>query len=398
MGRVAITGCGVVTAAGAELDRLWMDLMAGRCHIGTLRQFSCAGLEVVLGAEVTFPEAERPASPRERCGALVSLAARLALTDAGELPTGGRERAGVVLGSTMAEERQVSDFNDAWVARGSEQVDGGYYERLDGHRLAAGIAREHGLGGPVMLAATACSSGNASVAFAYDLVASGEAEVMLAGGVDTHTRLIHTGFTRMGALSKSVCRPFDRRRDGVSFGEGAGVVVLEDLERAGRRGARIYAEVLGYGLSNDAYHITAPEPNGDGFTRSMKQALATSGLSTEEVDYVSAHGTGTLYNDLAETRAMKAVFGGRAKDIPMSSVKSMLGHTNGAAGSIETVVCALALSRQAVPPTANLTEPDPECDLDYVPLKGRSMPLRTCLNLSAGFGGSAVCLALSRAP
>jgi 3-oxoacyl-[acyl-carrier-protein] synthase II len=249
-----------------------------------------------------------------------------------------------------------------------------------------------------MVSATACSSGNAALAWAYDAIASGDADVMIAGGADTFTRAVVGGFHRMGALSKSICRPFDRRRDGVSFGEGSGMLVLEELDRARRRGAGVYAELAGYGVSNDAYHVTAPEPNGEGFARGMRQALATTGTPPEQVDYVSAHGTGTQYNDLAETKAMKAVFGERAAQVPISSIKAMIGHTNGAASAIEAVACSLAIRHQVVPPTARLEEPDPACDLDYVPGKGREMKVGTILNLSAGFGGFNVCVVLKRLP
>jgi 3-oxoacyl-[acyl-carrier-protein] synthase II len=210
-------------------------------------------------------------------------------------------------------------------------------------------------------------------------------------------RSIYCGFFRMGALSKSICRPYDKNRDGVSFGEGAGVLVLEDFESARRRDARIYAEVAGFGVSNDAHHITAPDPSGNGFMRAIKQALATTDTPLEAVDYVSAHGTGTQYSDLCEVRALYAVFGERAKSIPMSSIKSMLGHTNGAASAIEAVACVLAMSHQAVPPTVNVTEQDPECVIDCVPGKGRDAKVNTCLNLSAGFGGFNACVVLRSA-
>ncbi|HTN53494.1 MAG TPA: beta-ketoacyl-[acyl-carrier-protein] synthase family protein [Anaeromyxobacter sp.] len=403
--RVAITGCGVVSAAGNDLERFWSGLMAGTCRIGPLRGFSCTGMEGLLGSEVELlPEDALPpeidSDPyRSRCLHLALAATRRAVAAAG-LPAdaAARERTGVSLGSTMAEERQVSDLDDRLAATGPDAIDAGFLARADNHRLAATLARIHGLGGPVLLSSTACSSGNAALATAYDLVASGAAEAMVAGGADTFTRAVFTGFLRLGALSKGICRPFDKRRDGVTFGEAAGMLVLEDLERARRRGAPILAEVAGYGVSNDAYHITAPEPNGDGFARAMRQALATTGIPQDEVDYVSAHGTGTPYNDLGETRAVKAVFGEGARALAMSSIKSMLGHTNGAASAVEAIACALALVHQAVPPTANLEEPDPECDLDYVPGVGRSARVRTCLNLSAGFGGFNVCLVLRRAP
>jgi 3-oxoacyl-[acyl-carrier-protein] synthase II len=398
--RVVITGCGVVSAAGTELSDFWNALMSGTCFIRPLRHFSAPDIEGLMGAEVELPPADDlPASidedaRRSRCGQLALAAARRAILDAALPPVDTLKHAGVILGTTLGEERQVGDLNERWAMLGPDSIDSGFYARSDNHRLAALVAEQHGLGGPVMLCAAACSSGNAAVALAYDLVSSGAVGAMVAGGVDTLTRSIYCGFQRMGALSKSICRPFDKRRDGVSFGEGAGIVVVEDRDSAKRRGARIYAEVAGYGMSNDAYHVTAPDPNGEGFVRAIKQALARTDTKPDQVDYVSAHGTGTQYNDLGETRAMKTVFGRRANQIPISSIKSMIGHTNGAASAIESVACALAMMEQFIPPTANLREPDPECDLDYVPGKGRPARVANCLNLAAGFGGFNVCLVL----
>jgi len=217
---------------------------------------------------------------------------------------------------------------------------------------------------------------------------------MLAGAADTFVRSIFCGFSRMGALSKSICRPYDKDRDGVSFGEGAGVLVLENYASARERGARIHAELAGFGFSNDAHHITAPELSGSGFARAIRQALATTGIPVDAVDYVSAHGTGTRYSDLCEVRALHAVFGERAPSIPMSSIKSMIGHTNGAASAIEAVACVLAIEHQSIPPTANLLNRDPECNVDCVPNAGRRTQVRTCLNLSAGFGGFNACSVL----
>ncbi|HVO20828.1 MAG TPA: beta-ketoacyl-[acyl-carrier-protein] synthase family protein [Anaeromyxobacter sp.] len=404
--RVAVTGRGVATAAGTELDPFWASLMAGKSHLGPLRSFACKGMEEYLtGSEVELPAEDAlpadidPNRARSRCAELALAAARRAVRDAA-LPADPavRARTAALVGSTMAEERQVTDLTDRLVAQAPDAVDPSFLSRADNHRLAALLAREHGLGGPSLVSTTACSSGNAALAMAFDLVAEAQADLAVVAGADTFTRAVYTGFLRLGALSKSFCRPFDKRRDGVTFGEGAGALVLEALDHARARGAPVHAEVAGYGVSNDAYHITAPEPSGDGFARAMRQALASSGVSPGEVDYVSAHGTGTPYNDLCETKAMKAVFGAAAVGIPISSLKSMLGHTNGAASAIEAVACVLALQRQAVPPTANLTEPDPECDLDYVPGVGRPRKVETCLNLSAGFGGFNVCLVLRRAP
>jgi 3-oxoacyl-[acyl-carrier-protein] synthase II len=400
--RVVVTGYGLVTPGGNAADGFWRAMMAGTSFLGPLRRFTCGGIdhlvggEVELGASDTLPGHVDSDPERARCTHLLLAASRRAMAAAG-LPSdrGVRERTGVAVGTTMASERQVSASDDAWVL--TRGVDASLVTRADNHLLAAHVAEEHALGGPALLSATACSSGNAALAWSYDLIASGSAPAMLACGVDTHTRAVFTGFLRLGALSKSVCRPFDKRRDGVTFGEGAAAILLEEREHALRRGANIRAELAGYGISNDAYHVTAPDPNGEGFARAMRQALETTGTPPDAVDYVSAHGTGTPYNDVAETRAMKEVFGARAPRVPISSIKSMLGHTNGAASAIEAIACTLALEHQAVPPTAGLTEPDPACDLDYVPGTGRSMSVRTCLNLSAGFGGLNLCVVLKGA-
>lgn len=403
--RVVITGCGVVTAAGTQLGPFWQALLSGACRITPLRNFSCPGMEGLYGAEVELGDEDRlPPSVdtdprRARCLELGLAAARRALSDASLI--GKRDvlaRAGTVFGTTLGEERQIGDLTERKVSQGGPVADAGFFARSNNHRLPALIATEHGIAGPVLLAAGACNSGNAALALAYDHLVSGETELMLAGGADTLTRLLYCGFQRMGALSKDICKPFDKHRDGVSFGEGAGALVLEELEHARRRGAKIYAELAGYGFSNDAHHITAPGPNGEGFVRAMRDALARTGTLPEQVSYVSAHGTGTHYNDLGECQAMQAVFGPHAPQVPISSIKSMIGHANGAASAIEAVACVLALVHQAVPPTANLSEPEPGFDLDFVPGSGRSMPVRTCLNLSAGFGGFNACIVLKEAP
>ena len=402
--RVAVTGCGLLTGAGSDLETFWNSIAAGTCFIGPLRQFSVPGLEGLLGVEIDLPadeEVPADADPyRDRVGLLAVAAARRALADAGL--RGGRPRPFPVRrgrrdddGRGTPGERRRGPVAQA---EGPASIDAGFLARSSNHALASRLARRFGLGGPALLSATACASGNAALSWGFDAISSGAADVMLAGGADVLTRAIYAGFTRMGALSKSACRPFDKRRDGVSFGEAGAFLVLEEMEHARRRGARIRAELAGFGLSNDAHHITAPEPSGEGFARAMRQALATSGTSLDEVGYVSAHGTGTQYNDVAETRAMKSVFGDRAGQVPMSSIKSMIGHSNGAASAVEAVACVLALQKQAAPPTAGLEEPDPECDLDYVPGRARPMGLTTCLNLSAGFGGFNVCTVWKRVP
>jgi 3-oxoacyl-[acyl-carrier-protein] synthase II len=377
--------------------------MSGTCFIRPLRGFRVPDVGPLWGAEVELPPEDAlpadldPSPVRARCAELVLAAARRAMSDAG-LPPDARLRTGVAVGTTMGEERQVAELNERYALEGAVAVDPTFHARSDNHRLAALAARRHGLGGPVLLAQAACSSGNAAIALGHDLVAAGAVDAMLAGGADTFTRSIFCGFERMNALSRGVCRPFDKNRDGVSFGEGAAMVVLESLEHARRRGARLHGEIAGYGLASDAHHVTAPEPNGDGCRRAIEQALATTGIAPGEVDYVSAHGTGTPYNDAGEARALRAALGTHARRVPTSSIKSMIGHANGAASAIETVACLLAIRHQQVPPTANVVEPDRELGIDCVPGRGRDARVATCLNLSAGFGGSNVVVVIRRPP
>lgn len=401
--RVVVTGCGVVTAAGSELVPFWQALMSGLCLIAPLKHFVSDDLGPLLGAEAALPESDRlpadidPVPYRARCLELGLAAVKRAVHDAA-LPTDPQERlrTGVTFATTMGEERQVGDLSERRAKDAQAAVDAGFFMRSMNHRLAQVVAQRYALGGPALLTATACSSGNAAIALAYDLIQSGVVTRMVVGGADTFTRLIYCGFRRMGALSAGICRPFDKSRDGVSFGEGAGALVLESLSAAKARGAKIYGEIAGYGISNDAHHVTAPGPNGEGFARAIEQALATTGIAREQIGYVSAHGTGTPYNDKGESEAMVKAFGARAKLVPISSIKSMIGHTNGAASVIEAVACLLAIAHREVPPTANFSEPDPEFDLDYVPRVGRAHPVDTCLSLAAGFGGFNVCLALGR--
>jgi len=403
--RVVVSGCGAISAAGNDLEAFRRALLAGRCLLQPLRHFSAPEMDVLIGAEVFLDEedalpADVDAHPeRARCEQLALAAASRALQQAGLLGKATMlANAGIVLGGSMGLERHISDLSQRWSAEGSAAIDGSFGLRVDNHRLPALIAARHELGGPVWHNATACSSGNASTAWAFDTIVRGDSDVMLAGGVDTFTRSLFSGFARMGALSKTVCKPFDKSRDGVSFGEGAGVLVLEELEHARGRGAKVLAEIVGYGISNDAHHVTAPDPNGTGYARAMSQALSTSNIEAARVGYICAHGTGTPYNDLGEVRAIRAVFGDLAPRIPISSIKSIIGHTNGAAGALASIACILSLQDQRIPPTANLTEPDPEFGLDFVMGQAREVAFDYCLNLSAGFGGFNACILLGRAP
>jgi 3-oxoacyl-[acyl-carrier-protein] synthase II len=258
------------------------------------------------------------------------------------------------------------------------------------------ICREYGLQGPRSTVVTACSSSATSIGYAADLIRYGRADLMLAGGCDALCQLTFSGFNSLRALDEGPCRPFDANRKGISLGEGAALLVLEEAERALARGAKIYGEFAVYGISCDAHHMTAPDSKGEGAVRAMRSALADAGLSPEEVDYINAHGTGTQYNDLVETLAIKTIFGEGAYRLPVSSTKSMVGHCLGAAGGIEAAATLLAIHYQMIPPTIHYENPDPQCDLDYVPNEPRRMKIQVALSNSFAFGGNNTAVVLKR--
>jgi 3-oxoacyl-[acyl-carrier-protein] synthase II len=398
--RIVVTGIGAVTPVGTGRREMWEALLAGRSGFSTVQSFDTHAHPVHRGAEVQgfLPEAHvRRLDPRRlgRASQLAIAAAWLALEDSG-LDLGARvgeasvdlERAGVVMGTTSGEPREVEALDDLLLAGQTERVGAEFVDLYPCHVLASHVAAEIGFEGPNTVIPTACAAGNYAVAHALDLLRAGRADVMLAGGADAFSRITYTGFSRLGAIAPEVCQPFDRNRKGMIPGEGAGMVVLEPLDRARARGARIYAEVAGYGLSCDAHHMTAAHPEGSGAARAMERALAESGLQPEDVSYISAHGTGTPTNDRLESIAVKRVFGAAARRVPISSIKSMLGHTMGAASAIETAVCALAVFENRIPPTMNLVEPDPECDLDCVPNVAREVTVRVAMNNAYAFGGN----------
>lgn len=300
------------------------------------------------------------------------------------------------MGTTSGEPREVERFDDLFVSKKLERVGPEFLALYPSHVIAAHIARELRFAGINIMIPTACAAGNYAIAHAFDVLRAGRADLMLAGGSDSFSRITYTGFAQLGAIAPEVCQPFDRYRKGMIPGEGAGVIVLEPLSAARHRGARIYAEISGYGLSCDAHHMTAAQPTGDGAMRAMKQALEQSGTNPEEVDYISAHGTGTATNDRLETLAVKKLFGDAAYRIPMSSIKSMLGHTMGAASAIEAAACSLAVYHGRIPPTINLVEPDPECDLDYVPNYAREHTVRVAMNNAYAFGGNNASLIIKK--
>jgi 3-oxoacyl-[acyl-carrier-protein] synthase II len=400
--RIVITGIGVVTPLGSDLAGFWSALLEGRSGIRPVESFDTSAYRVHLGGEVPdFSPADVESGldlgTMGRASQFAVAASRRALADAGiapgELDSLGT---GVSMGTTSGEPREVEWMNDRILDGRLDAIGSQLVSRYPCHSIAASVAADLGLEGPNTMIPTACAAGNYAAADAMDRLRRRKVEVMLAGGADAFSRITFTGFARLGAIAPERCQPFDRERKGMVPGEGAAVLVLEPAERARARGARIYAELAGYGLSCDAYHMTAGHPEGDGAVRAMRAALDHSGIDASDVTYISAHGTGTPTNDRTETLAAKAVFGDRAHRVPMSSIKSMLGHTMGAASAIEAAVCALAIRDGKVPPTINYEEPDPECDLDYVVNEARDLPVSVAMNNAYAFGGNNASVILKR--
>ncbi len=409
--RVAITGLGVVTALGTDVETFWSNLCAGRSGASTIERFDPGDFPVRIAAEIKdfdagdfiAPQTARTMDLFSQYGVVASL---LACRDAGFAADDALagERTGVVVGSgtggyaTM--EREAAAFRDGGV-RG---VNPYYVPTFLVNMASAQIAMRLGITGPSLTTATACAAGANAIGEAFRMIRRGEVDVALGGGTEAPIHpLSLAGFCAMHALAPlnddpaAASRPFDRGRKGFVLGEGAGMVVLEELERARARGAKIYAELVGYGSSTDAFHLTMPRPDGAGAVTCMTRALADGEVAPHEVDYVNAHGTATKLGDISETRAIKTVFGEHAPALACSSTKSMTGHLLGAAGAIEAVIAALAVNRDAVPPTINLDDPDPACDLDYVPGTARRTNVGVAISNSFAFGGHNACLVLRKA-
>jgi 3-oxoacyl-[acyl-carrier-protein] synthase II len=407
--RVVITGLGLITPLGQGKDALWEGLTLPRRVVGPITRFDATGYSTRIAAEVKDfdPTQFMERKDARRAARFIQFAigathlalqdAQLAITDA------NREQVGVLIGSGIG----GIDYMDTQVRlldrHGPERISP-FLPAMMISDMASGMVSIHfGIKGPNLCAVTACSTGADAIGLATRLIQYGDAEVMLAGGSEAAIEPIGiAGFCAARAMStrndnpEHASRPFDAERDGFVMGEGAGVLVLESLEHAQARGARIYAEVLGYGMTADAYHITQPDPDGDGALRAMRKALHDAGLQPTAIDYINAHGTSTRYNDAKETLAIKRLLGEDAYRVPVSSTKSVTGHLLGAAGAVEAAICVLALQHQTVPPTINYEHPDPECDLDYVPNTPRPATLRYVMTNSFGFGGHNSVLVLGR--
>ncbi len=406
--RVVVTGMGLVTPLGTGLEKTWKALCAGKSGIARITRFDPTDYPCQIAGEV--PDFDPAAFIEKKEIKKMDLfihfavgAAQMAVDDAGLKVTGeNADRVGVYIGAGIGGLPAIEHYHKILLEKGADRVSPFFIPMVIINLASGQVAIRLGARGPNSCAVTACATGNHCIGDAFRLIQRGDADVMLAGGTEAAiTPLGVAGFAAARALSRRnddpahASRPFDRDRDGFVLGEGAGVVVLEELETARRRGARIYGEVVGYAMNSDAHHITAPPDDGEGAIRCMEMAIKDAGVSKDEIGYINAHATST-FADKIETQAIKGVFGDRAYRIPVSSTKSMTGHLLGAAGGVEAVFSLLAIHRGVVPPTINLEHPDPECDLDYVPGRAREVSVKVALSNSFGFGGVNACLLFKR--
>ena len=407
MRRVAVTGLGAVTPLGNDVASTWRAATAGESGVDWIRSFDPGDAPVRIAAEVKDFDASQVASPKEvrklERNVLLALgAAREALDDSG-LNGFDPARVGIVFGTAIGGVNGILEQEEIRLSRGPDRVSPNFLPNVLVDSASGQLAISLGIKGPNYAVVSACATGSHAIGEAAELIKRGDADAVLAGGGEACMHpLILAGFTAMRGLAVEnddpplASRPFDATRAGFVMGEGACVFLLEDFEVAQARGARVYAEVLGYGASNDAHHMAQPEPEAIGVADMMRAALLRSGVEPERVGYINAHGTSTPLGDLAETKAIKAVFGDHAYKLAVSSTKSMMGHTFGAAGAIEAMMCALALHEGVIPPTINYRHPDPDCDLDYVPNEARRVKVDVALSNAMGLGGHNGCVLLGR--
>jgi 3-oxoacyl-[acyl-carrier-protein] synthase II len=396
--RVVITGLGVISSVGIGWQEFWDSLLKGKSGISPVTSFDTTPFPTHLGGEakkfkpeVFFPEEKLRGMNRASQMALA--AAQLAFRDSA-LTTQeiANSTLGVSHGTTLGAAQGIEDV-DMFLIHNKEIPENLISQMLT-YAPPSVIAKEFQCNGPHFMFTTACAAGNYAIAYGYDLIKMERADIVFAGASDPFSRIEYTGFNQFSAVAPEKCQPFDKNRKGMMLAEGAGMIVLESLENALKRQAPIYAEIAGYGLSCDAFHMTSASV--EGIAECMRKALREAGITVEEVDYISAHGTGTLANDRAECAAIKDVFGPRSRQIPISSVKSMLGHTMGAASALEAIACSLVVKNDVIPPTINFETPDPECDIDCVPNQARKQMVSVALNNSYAFGGNNACLILKK--
>jgi len=402
-----VTGLGVVTPLGCELDDVWDAVCRGESGVGTVERFDCRDFKVRFGGEIRQFDATkylqidvRDLRRADRFSQFAMVAAEKAVAQAAiDFSSGDPYRYGVLVGSGIGGLDEIELQHSVLFDRGPDRISPFMIPKLIINAASGNLSVRWKLRGPNTSVCTACASGTNAIGDAFRMIQYGMADVMVTGGTEAAlTPMGIAGFARMGALSvrndapQEASRPFDVDRDGFVLSEGAGIMVLEELEFARRRGARILAEVCGYGLSSDATHLTSPDPQGTGAARAIQAAITDAGLKPDDIDYINAHGTSTPLGDVAETNAIRTVFGQHADALAVSSTKSQLGHLLGASGGVESVFCVQALERQVAPPTINLDHPDPQCDLDYVPHEPRRMRIRCAMKNSFGFGGHNACL------
>ncbi len=401
MRRVVVTGIGIVSPLGTGIEKSWSGAKEGLCGIREITRFDPTGFPVRIAGEVPDFDAGESIEKKEfkKMDIFIQFAVAagvMAFKDSGyRITEENADMVGVYIGAGIGGLAAIEHWHDVLREKGPDRITPFFIPMVIINLASGQVSIKIGAKGPNSCAVTACATGTHSIGDAYRLIQHGSADVMVAGGTEaTITPLCVAGFNAMKALStrnddpKKASRPFDRERDGFVVGEGAGVVVLEELESARKRGAKIYAEVVGYGLNSDAYHMTTPSPDGTGAAKCMEIALKSSGLAKEDIGYINAHGTSTHYNDLYETMAIKKVFGDHARKLAISSTKGMTGHLLGAAGGIEAVFTVMALKEGVIPPTINYENPDPECDLDYVPNAARDVNIKAAISNSFGFGGT----------
>jgi 3-oxoacyl-[acyl-carrier-protein] synthase II len=399
--RVVITGIGVITPIGNKLDTFWDNLQNGVSGIGKITAFDTSAYDCQIAGEVRdFEPKNYFTNPKDvrrtdRYTHLAMAAAKMAMQDSGvELEKVNRHRFGSIISSGIGGLKTLEDQHTVLMTKGPSRVSAFTIPMLISNMASGFVSMEFGLQGPNFCIVTACATSNNAVGESWRMIKFGDADIFLSGGAEASIIPIGlAGFSAMKALStrndepQRASRPFDRDRDGFVMGEGAGVLVVEELEHAKARGAKIYCELTGYGLSADAHHMTAPPPDGEGAVRAMRMALNHAKTAPEQVDYINAHATSTGLGDICETRAIKTVFGDYAKKASISATKSMTGHLLGGAGAVETAACALAIRDSVIPPTINLENPDPECDLDYTAKIAKQKKVRIAVNNSFGFGG-----------
>ena len=399
--RVVVTGMGVVTPLGNDLNSFWQGLITSQCGIDKISGFDATAFDTQIAGEVkNFDPTPAFPAPKEirrtdRYSHFAIYAAWSALKDSGlELAKENCDEIGAMIGSGIGGLATTTEQHNILLQRGPGRMSPFTIPMLIGNMASGLISMYFNLRGPNFATCSACATANHAIGEAWRTIKAGDAQVMFAGGSEAAVIPIGIGgFCAMRAMStrnndpKTASRPFDKDRDGFVMGEGAGVLVLEELEHAKKRGAQIYCEIVGYGNTADAHHLTSPSPGGEGAARCMKMALRTGGLNLTDISYVNAHGTSTPQGDICETQAIKTVFGDHARKLVVSSTKGATGHMLGAAGAVEMAACALAIKNNIVPPTINLQNPDPECDLDYVPNVGREMTVNAIVNNSFGFGG-----------